>query len=393
MNIITMKQDVKNQLERCILPFWESLIDNENGGFYGLVDFNGKIDKQACKGAILNSRILWFFSSVYGLNKDETTLNFAQQAYRMLTEKFIDGRFGGLYWAVDYTGKVCDDRKHTYNHAFAIYALAQYHISTGDSEALKLAMSLFELVEEKCFAGNGYLEEFDRKWQKKSNEMLSEHNMDAQRTMNTQLHLIEAYTTLYKSSGDTRVKDRIVSLTDTVRSKIYDADGHFLRVFFDENWNSLLDIQSYGHDIEASWLIDRAAETIGDSRFTAAVSKMTLDIADSIYKKAYSARQGVNNESVNGGVDKSKVWWVQAESVIGFYNAYQKSGDNRYLDASLSQWEYIKSNFINKKTGEWFSELDQYGRPKELPLVSAWKCPYHNGRMCIEMMNRLGNNV
>jgi 4-O-beta-D-mannosyl-D-glucose phosphorylase len=383
MNNFTLKQEIKNELENRILPFWTKLKDDENGGFYGLADFKGNVDKRSSKGCILNSRILWFFSSTYQLTKDQSALECARHAYKFLVESFLDTHDGGLYWSVDYRGTPEDDRKHVYTQSFGIYALAQYYLSCGDESARTLAMQLFNLIEKKCRDEGGYLEEFDRDWHGQDNIMLSEHDVLSARTMNTNLHLMEAYTTLYEATMDKKVGASLKELLNVVQTKLYNEKDHTLKVFFDRNWNETLDIRSYGHDIEASWLIDRASEALHEQHLP-----LTLEIADAIYRTAYSP-EGVINETVNGVTDRHRIWWVQAESVVGFFNAYCKSKDKHYLDATLQLWEFIRASFFDEATGEWFSELDETNRAVDIPVASAWKCPYHNGRMCLELMKMI----
>lgn len=386
-----LKKNLKNEMEaelKCrLIPFWKGLYDDKNGGFYGSVDFYGNVDKNANKGAILNSRILWFFSSCHMLYKDENCLRFADYAFDFLINRFLDRKYGGLFWKVDCEGNVVDATKHTYNLSFAIYALSRYYKASENRSALELALDLYAFVEKKAFCGNGYLEQFDVKWNPQENKQLSEHGVMAERTMNTSLHLIEAYTELYKISGSEDVKRSIEILLDIFGCKIYNQKKRRLDVFFDEDWNSLLDMHSYGHDIEASWLLDHAAQAINAEPIS-----YTASLSEEILKKGYSEK-GVFNEALSGVIDRSKIWWVQAESVVGFFNMYEKSGDESYLDAVLSLWNFIKNNFFDERSGEWFSELDSSGVPRNMEVVSPWKCPYHNGRMCIEIIGRLSRNV
>jgi mannobiose 2-epimerase len=391
-NTMKMADEFKFELTDHLLPFWSNLIDNENGGFFGYVDFHGKVDKKSPKSSILNSRILWFFSSVYCLNKSEVALKCAKHAYRFLKEKQLDRVCGGLYWMVDYKGEPCDNRKHTYTQSFAIYGLVQYYLATKDESAIKLAIELFELVEKKCVDDKGCLEEFDRQWGAQQNEMLSEHNIISSRTMNTHLHLIEAYTSLFEVTRNETIKERLVYLLKLTREKIYDNKNHYLKVFFNDAWEKTLEIQSYGHDIEGSWLIDRAVEMLEDEKLMDDTYKYTLEIAENTYANAYSP-EGVINETVEGKTDTDRIWWVQAESVIGFYNAYTKSGDKKFLDASVNVWNYIKKHVLDKEIGEWYYDIGVDGSPMDKAIVSPWKCPYHNSRMCIEMLKRLGDYV
>ncbi|WP_291634375.1 AGE family epimerase/isomerase [Clostridium sp.] len=389
--MLNLSKEIHKELNQRIFPFWSSLADYDNGGFYGYVGYDGKINKEAEKGAILNARILWFFSATYCLDKKNEALELASHAYDFMKDKLFDDKYDGLYWMVDFKGQPTDNRKHIYNQAFGIYGLSQYYKATGKEEALDIAKKLFHLIEKKCENSNGYLEEFDRKWNEKENEMLSENEVISDRTMNTHLHVLEAYTLLYEVSKDDKVRERLYYLLDLIKNKIYSEKRQSLKVFFDEKWNETINLQSYGHDIEGSWLIDRAAEVLGDVSLIQSTHNYTQKIAENIYNKAYSPL-GVINETENGITDTGRVWWVQAESIIGFYNAYEKTGDKKYLKATEELWKYIKNSVVDKReNSEWFWKLSEDNSPiPDMPIVEPWKCPYHNGRMCIEIIERMG---
>ena len=224
--------ELRFELENKLIPFWGKLMDKDNGGFYGYVNYDNVVDKTADKGAILNSRILWFFSRAYELNKNEKYLEYAVTAFKFLVEKLLDKECKGLYWMLDYNGKVCDDRKHTYNQAFGIYALSQYYKVTKNEEAIEIALELFNLIEGKCKDEYGYLEEFDRYWREKENEMLSENGVISDKTMNTHLHILEAYTILYEVTKNGEVKNQLLYLLNLVGTKIITKDNDRLKVFF-----------------------------------------------------------------------------------------------------------------------------------------------------------------
>ncbi|WP_298847261.1 AGE family epimerase/isomerase [Clostridium sp.] len=387
--MLDLSKEVEKELDERIFPFWSNLADYENSGFYGYVSYDGIINKESEKGVILNTRILWFFSAVYCLQKKPEALSLANHAYEFMKSKLFDDEYKGLYWMVDFKGMPTDTRKHIYNQAFGIYGLCQYYKATGKEEALNKAKELFELIEKKCESSNGYLEEFDRQWNEKENEMLSENNVISDRTMNTHLHILEAYTLLYEVSKDDNVAKRLYHLLDLIKNKIYSTKKHSLKVFFDKNWNETVDIQSYGHDIEGSWLIDRAAEVLGDKKLIESTHEYTKKIAENIYKNAYSSL-GVINETVDGITDAGRVWWVQAETIVGFYNAYEKTKDIKYLEAAQDLYKYIEKFLVDKKeNSEWYWKLDVNNKPIDnMPIVEPWKCPYHNGRMCIEIIER-----
>lgn len=385
-----MIQAVKRHLTEQILPFWKALKDEENGGFYGKVDYDLNVYRENEKGGILNSRILWFFSNSYLTLRDSDDIEYARHAYNQLVDKFIDKEYGGVYWSVTYDGTPLDTTKHTYCQAFAIYALSSFYDASKDEGALKLAYELYDLVESKCRDELGYLEAFKRNFEPESNEKLSENGVEAARTMNTLLHMYEAYTELYRVDGNPQVKERLLEMLDIIENKMYNPEVPRQEVFFDKEWNSIIDLHSYGHDIEAAWLIDRGLDVIGDEELTARISVITKALTECIYKKAYT-EAGVWNEEECGVVDKRKIWWVQNESVVGFINGYQRDNSKKeYLEAARSIWEFCESFQIDKRSGsEWFGTLDADNNPLvEEDMAGPWKCPYHNGRMCFEVIRR-----
>lgn len=385
--------DFRRHLEEDIIPFWNKMEDNENGGFYGYADSEGNPDKNSVKGCILNSRILWFYSAAYKLLKKPELLEKAEHAFRFLTEHFYDSRYGGVFWSVKADGTPEDTTKHTYNQAFAVYALSVFYQASGKKDALNLAYNLFQLMESKCRDSEGYFEAFSRDFSPVSNEKLSENGVDAQRTMNTLLHVLEAYTELYRADEFYAVSDAIRGILRIFKFKVYDNDKKICRVFFDKSYNSLIDLESYGHDIEASWLIDRACEVLEDKAYYSEMRPIIEGLADGALKNGIDAQNhAMNNECESGEVNAKKVWWVQAEAVTGFYNAFKNQPERaEYLTISEKVWDYIQNFVIDKKTGEWIEDIspDNSVKPHQA-LAHAWKCPYHNGRMCIEMIGRLG---
>lgn len=382
--------EVKANLNDCIRPFWIGLMDKENGGFYGRKDFDLKLYKEAEKGVILNSRILWFFSNSYLFLPNDEDMACANHAFDYLMNHCLDKEYGGVYWSTNYDGTPLDTTKHTYNQAFAIYALSSYYDASKKQEALDTAFDLFHMIEEKCTDEFGYLEAFDRTFQPVENDKLSENGIIAEKTMNTLLHVFEAYTELYRVSKNAEVKEKMVRILDIFVDKVYNPQLHRQDVFFDREMNNLIDLQSYGHDIETTWLLDRGVAVLGDKEIEAKITPITNALAGYVYELAYKDKSLVN-ECENGVVDTTRVWWVQAETVIGFLNAYQKNPDKKeYLEAAKSVWGYIRDNIVDKRPGsEWFSEVDENRQPtSRKDIVEPWKCPYHNGRMCLEVIRR-----
>ncbi len=384
-------KEIRCHLETRLIPFWEGLKDEENGGYYGYMDYDLHVNRQYEKGCILNSRILWFFSNAYKLLKKENLKADAAHAYRFLKEYCLDPEYGGVFWSVTYDGQVKDDTKHTYNQAFAVYALASYYDAVKDEEALELAKKLLRLIEEKCTDSSGYYPEaFTRDFRPADNEKLSENGVMAEKTMNTLLHVFEAYTELYRTDREEAVAERLRFMMDTMADKIYNHTLGRQEVFFDKDWNSLIDLYSYGHDIETAWLVDRGTEILGDPEYERKMSPITREITKNIYERAFY-KGALMNEAENGVQDRTRVWWVQAEGIVGFVNGYQKNlQDVDYLKAAGMLWEYIEVYLIDSREGaEWFWSADENDRPIHKPIVEPWKCPYHNGRMCMEVIRRL----
>lgn len=383
--------EIEEHLINHILPFWMGLKDDRYGGFYGEMGYDGKVKYTSVKGCIYHSRILWFFSNAYLTLKNEGYLVYADYAYDFIKSKFYDYEYGGVYWTTSYDGQPEDTEKHTYNQAFAIYALASYYDATGNTDALALAYKIFDIIEDTCKDEAGYLESFDRYFRPSYNEKLSENGVIASRTMNTLLHIIEAYTELYRVDSKERVALCIRQSLDIIAEKVYNPRLHRLDVFFDLDWKPLIDLHSYGHDIEASWLIDRACEVLKDEEYTRKISVITKDLADNIHSLALDNGSSIYNECEKGIVDKKKVWWVQAEAIVGFVNGYQKNtARSDYLNTVKKIWEFIKQYVIDpRENSEWLNELHEDGSPIEnKEIAGLWKCPYHNGRMCFELINR-----
>ncbi len=400
MNTKQWKIELRQHLTKDLIPFWKGMRDTKNGGFYGYMDTKGKVDKKAEKGCILNSRILWFFSSACTLLGEKSLRPYMDQAYTFLKESFLDKENGGLYWSVTYDGKPADDTKHTYNQAFAIYGLCAYYENTKQLEALDLAGNLYELIEERMRDEGGYLEAFGVDFTPASNEKLSENGVEATRTMNTLLHVMEAYTELYrvtKNLGDYRemrekVAQNLREMFGIIEKKIYNPVKRRQEVFFDQDYHSLIDLYSYGHDIESAWLIQRGVEVLGEEETKASMMPLVQAMTEETYKQAY-VHQSMPAECEKGVVDERRVWWVQAEAITGFYNGYQNWPERaEYAEAARSIWEFVKTYVMmpGKTPTEWYWYVDKDGKPAlEEPVVEPWKCPYHNGRMCMEMIRRL----
>ncbi len=380
-------EQIRAHLVGDLIPFWKSLRDDERGGYIGYVGYDLKRDAAAERGCILNSRILWFFSSAYLALGDASLLAEARHAYEALLT-MLDPANGGVYWSMNADGTVFDGTKHTYNQAFAVYALSAYHRASGSAAALEKAYGLMEVIETKCRDAGGYLEAQTADWKPMSNEKLSENGVMASRTMNTLLHVMEGYTGLYEAGHDPRVRARLYEIMETLETKIWNPEKRRQEVFFDADWHTLIDLHSFGHDIETSWLADHTLDVLGDEALTARIRPLLLAMAAETLKLAYTPGNGFSAEMERGKIDTTRVWWVQAEALLGFQNAYAHTGEQAYLDAARSQWDYIRDRLIDRRCGEWHWSLREDGTPTGKPVVEPWKCPYHNGRMCFEVIRR-----
>lgn len=389
------REEFKNHLVNDIIPFWKNLRDNEFGGYYGYMDYDLKTDKKAVKGCILNSRILWFFSNAYMVLRDTSLLDEAKHAYEFMKDHCLDKENGGIFWSMTYDGKPADTMKHTYNQAFAIYALSSYFDITHDSEALDYAYKIYNTIETKCKDEIGYLEALDINFNIISNEALSENGVMADRTMNTLLHVFEAYTELYRVTKDSKVEQKLIEIINTFADKVYNPSLNRQEVFFNNNWESIIDLHSYGHDIETAWLMDKGVDILGIPEIKEKMYPITKALTKKIYDVAFDGNS-LANECEKGTVDERRIWWVQAESVLGFLNGYIRDNTKtEYLEAAEKQWKFIQEFVVDKREGsEWFWEVRKDGSPYEdRPIVEPWKCPYHNGRMCIEVMRRMNKKL
>jgi len=393
---LQMSDQCRKELTAHILPFWMNLSD-PRGGFYGQVTRDLAVHKDAPKGTILHARILWSFSSAYLNTKEQAYLDAAAHAYDFLQMAW-DLERGGFYWSLTADGKPFETDKYAYANAFCIYGLVLYYEASGCQEALELAEKAFSCIESHFARKNGYIETFAADWTALENDHLSEHDLHAAKTMNTTLHLIEAYAELFRVTRSAAVGDALRNLLDLTADTVYDPENEMLRVFFDENMEPIGDLHSFGHDIEASWLIDHACDCLGDAALTARFREINYRLASHIYDAAFHDG-ALYNERFEREVDKTRIWWVQAEAVIGFLNAAQTAtilyhdaeAAKRYNDAALTIWQYIRGKQIDRRDGgEWFAETDVNGQPQsDFDMAGPWKCPYHNSRMCMEIMRRL----
>ena len=390
----------RQELTGNILPFWmRYTVDRTNGGFFGAVDCDLRVDTHAVRASVINSRILWTFSAAARVLGSAAYRDIADWAYEYIVDKFWDREFGGVYWMLDYQGNPISDRKQIYAQAFAAYGLAEYFRATGRAKSLELAKQLYRLIEEKSGEPEygGYLEARFRDWSPLEDLRLSDKDLNCPKSMNTHLHVLEAYTNLLRVWDDAGLRASLAELLRVTMDRIVDGDtGHF-KMFFDNQWTSLNDHVSFGHDIEGSWLMQEAAEVLGDRALVDRARDLAVRMAAAVYEEGLDKDGSIFYEASHGRmVDPNKHWWAQAEAVVGFYNAWQVCGEERFRTAAWRAWEYIEDKVVDKVHGEWHAKLRPDGtawkaeEDSDACLVGAWKCPYHNGRVCLEMMTRLG---
>ena len=389
-----LRERVERELRGDILPFWlKHAVDKEFGGFRGQITNDLKIDPKANKGLILNARILWTFSKAYRVYGYESYLGTARRAYEYLRRYFWDPEFGGVYWMVDYLGKPAETKKRIYGQAFAVYALAEYASASGEEESRERAIALQQKIESASHdeTNGGYFETYERDWKLAANQQLSEVDMDEKKSMNTHLHLLEAYANLLRGRDDQELKERLKELLLLFLERIIDPKTHHFRMFFDEVWHDRSDRFSFGHDIEGSWLICEAAEVLGDKKLLEQARRAAVKMAQVVYEQAVDADGGLLYEgTAEEIIDTDKHWWPQAEAVVGFLNAYELSGKDYFLKASEKSWAFIEKYIVDRRYGEWYWKVSRAGTPSmDKYKVDAWKCPYHNSRTCFEVMDRL----
>jgi len=385
---------IESDLRQNILPFWiNHAVDQATGSFHGELNHDLVLNRAAERGALLSTRILWTYAAAYRAYREPAHLAMAEHAYADLFARFHDATHGGFYWSIAADGTVLRDRKQVYAQAFAIYALSEFHAATDRQAPLDQAIATFRLIEAHAreSAFGGYLEAFGRAWEPIADMRLSAIDQNDPKSQNTLLHIMEAYTNLLRVWPDAGLRRALTELVEIMLTRVVGAATGHLGLFFANDWALHSDKISYGHDIEAAWLLTEAANALGDPALTARIRALAVKIADVTLIEGTDADGGIYNQGGPAGViDFSKEWWPQAEAVIGFLNAYQFSHDERHLAAALHTWDFIEARLIDRKNGEWFRGVTRDGQViTSFEKVGFWKCPYHNGRMGLEAVRRL----
>jgi len=389
----SLKKELTDNLTTNILPFWSSkMVDKANGGFYGRINSNNQVFPDEEKGGILNARILWTFSSAYRVTKDTAYLHLASYSKDYILNHFIDREFGGAYRTVTAKGEPSDTRKQTYTQSFFIYGLAEYYRATGDKKALNYAIDIYKAFEKYALdkESNGYFEVFSREWVRTHDKLISEKSEKDEKTMNTHLHVMEAYSGLYRVWPDKELAGRLRNLIEIFLDKIVDKKTSHLICFLDRNWLGTSAIDSYGHDIEASWLLYEAAALLNDHVLLSRVKEISLKIANASAEGLQPDGSMLDEKDRETGHTRSvRSWWPQAETVVGNVNAWELNGDSRYIERAVSNWNYTKKYFVDNKNGGWHSSVAENGLPGNGDKGGFWVCPYHNARMCLEIIERV----
>ena len=425
MEIQLMKQEMQDVVENNILRFWlDKMVDDEHGGFYGRIDGSEVLHPEAEKGAILNARILWSFSAAYRVLGNPEYLEAATRAKDYIIDHFIDKEYGGVYWSLDYLGNPLDTKKQFYAIGFAIYGMSEYARATGDREALECALQLFDSIEEHAFDSeyNGYIEACTREWGKIADMRLSELDANYPKSQNTHLHIIEPYANLYRCLKEfqastlcdyvpvigsvlpidvavpqetlLRVEGALRNIIGIFTDRILNPETHHLDLFFEMDWTrGAGHLESYGHDIECSWLMHEAALVLGDVDVLAKVEPIVREVAKASEKGLRPDGSMIHEANLDTGhVDDDLHWWVQAENVVGWYNLYQHFGDEQALERAFLGWNYIKTQIIDWDNGEWHWSRHPDGSLNTIDdKAGFWKCPYHNSRMCLEIIERVAD--
>jgi mannobiose 2-epimerase len=407
VNELKSYQNKFNQELDNILTWWQDhSVDEKGGGFHGAADLEGNPVPDANRSCVLNARILWTFSAAAKMIGNADCGSVAGRAFAVISEKFTDQEFGGFYMALTSDNRVADDIKHTYAQAFVMYALSKYYEFEPSQGLLDRIQTTFQLLEEKTRDEQnlGYVEAFSRDWQPLEENRMADNNEP--RSMNTHLHVLEAYAALYRVWKDERVRERLEGLLHLFLSKIIRVNGH-LGIFFDEDFNeteSSKGICSFGHDIEASWLLLEAAEILGDEEIISAMKKISVRMVDVVEREGVDKDGGLFLESVRFGshLRSNKHWWLQAENLVGFMNAFELTGDGKYWETLKLSWDFVDRYVIDHDRGEWYTKVNRLGvpfltEPEEDPSpyyrndwkIDPWKCPYHNGRAMMELVMRI----
>ncbi|MEX1121917.1 MAG: AGE family epimerase/isomerase [Balneolales bacterium] len=389
-----LKTQLNTELSNHILPYWiERAMGSKQSGFAGRIDGNNILVEDAPKSVILGTRMLWTFASAYRIYGNPSHREVADSLFHYIEKYFWDETYGGLYWMITHDGKPQAMKKHTYAQSFAIYAYSEYNRATGNEVALQKAVQMFKLLEKHSqnYTERGYYEAFDRQWYGIEDVRLSNGDDLEARSMNTHLHVLEALTNLTRVWADKALDIRMRKLMDLMINVIYNSREKHFQTFFTELWEPTTNCYSYGHDIEAAWLILEAVNEIKDQKLVNEAEKIAVEVAYStLHEGVDHTAGGIYNGGAGGQVvDTDKQWWAQAEAIVGFCHAYKLNGDIKFLVAAKDTWDFISKFVKDHEHGEWFFQVNKFGVPyHNEDKAGPWKCPYHTARACFELTEK-----
>ena len=306
-------------------------------------------------------------------------------------DHFCDHKYGGVYWSVTAEGERLDSKKQLYAQGFAIYGLSELYKVSGDEDALKNAINLYKVVET-YFAdkqNGGYIEALSRDFSPLEDMSLSARDINADKTMNSHLHILEAYSNLYQVWPDEGLKEALEKLLDIVGEKVLGPDGH-LQLYFKRDWTVIPGAVSYGHDIETSWLALESAFALRDAAVVNRVRPWARKVADAGNEGLLPDGSMRYEKLPDGHFDDSRQWWVQAETVVGNLWLWKYHADAAAWDRAVTAWGYIREHLVDGLSGEWWwAILPDGSRDLSQPKAGFWKCPYHNTRMCLQVLSVL----
>lgn len=389
-----LRSEMEQEFNEDLAPYWTKFaIDEVNGGYIGQVTYDNQKNYAANKGIILNARLLWAFSATSKRFGTPVLKESAKRTYDYLIKYFVDKEFGGFYWVLDVKGNIVDDRKHIYAQAFGIYGLVEYYSLTKDRTALKLAYEVFHLIENKARdrENGGYFEAYNRKWELNGDVRLSDKDENEPKSMNTHLHILEAYTNLYRFAPNEILKGRLEELIHIFCDKIISKDQTTLVNFMEANWVPKSDVISFGHNIETSWLLLEAASVLENPILVDRIRSIAINLSNAVLENGVDTDGALLNEATPTTIiDPNKDWWPQAEAIIGFLNAYEINREAKFLEAAVNTWEFIKCWMMDPQYGEWYEKVSRNGTPfSKMDKVRSWKGPYHNMRAVVEVISRV----
>ncbi|MFO7869069.1 MAG: AGE family epimerase/isomerase [Bacteroidales bacterium] len=398
IDLISWQTQLQTELKN-ILHFWQNdAINPEDNQFYGEISGNGIPITNSSKGIIMYSRIMWSFSAAAQFYSNPDYIHTADIAKSFIESSFFDANYGGFFWEVDHIGKPLVKKKQVYAQAFIIYAYTEYFLATHDFHILEKAMTVFHLLENNCrdTKNGGYFEAFSETWDKLHDVRLSDKDLNEPKGMNTNLHVLEAYTRLYKATKDPQVLSALEDLIEIFCTKIIDSNNH-VTIFFSENWEAKTHEYSYGHDIESSWLIWEAIIATQNKQLQIQYKPLVIEMAETFLAEGLDASQSAvlyEKNTFTQKIDSDRHWWVQAEAMEGLTHAYVLTKNTLYLKTAYNIWQYIHNHIIDKKNGEWFWRVSSTNIPyNEEQKAGQWKGPYHNSRALINMISHIQNFI